>query len=79
MSSIRPTTINYFKDIEDFANEKAQTVGLKFIEKIKQFCAKNGLKTDNFEENAQVVDNSDSIKVGNLLLKNEFLIILLTK
>jgi hypothetical protein len=46
---LRPSNIKSLENIEDFANEKAEKIGSRFIQKIKEFCSKNDLKLDNFE------------------------------
>ena len=61
LAALRPSKVINFAEIDDFANEKVETIGLRFIEKIKQFCTKTGLKMDNFKEKDQ--DETEDSKI----------------
>jgi hypothetical protein len=45
---IRPSNKTNLERIEDFPFAKIETIGVKFIDKIKNFCDKFKIKMDNF-------------------------------
>jgi hypothetical protein len=48
LTKVRPSDVKFFENMEDFADAKMNTIGNRFIQKIKQFCLNNDLKMDNF-------------------------------
>jgi hypothetical protein len=61
LASLRPSNISHFTEIDDFAKEKAENIGLIFIEKIKEFCGIRGLKMDNFKDKDEDVNKESKI------------------
>jgi hypothetical protein len=61
LASLRPSNISHFTEIDDFAKEKAENIGLIFIEKIKEFCGVRGLKMDNFKDKDEDVNKESKI------------------
>ena len=48
---IKPSKVENLAKIEDFAKEKADIIGSRFVVEIQKFCKLHNLKMDNFESN----------------------------
>ena len=55
LTTVRPSDIENLTRINDFAQEKAETIGVRFIEKIKTFSMQNNLKLNNFDDYSQTI------------------------